>query len=278
MNDLATIPDLLGTSPADLIDRVADQPVATLDQARQRAERVRAGLDSYTRMRQDIADAYACRDWLALGYETWFAYLEGEYGPELRRLTRDERPAAVRDLRTQGMSTRQIAAATGVDARTVRRDLGQVGHDAPPAAVTGTDGKTYAATRPTTGHPPATGEADAQLAAGGTASEATTVASVAAGDNSPTGPAPAPVAELPREPDRSGPPPWDPEERRQHEENVRRIQAIDAAQRSAGRIVGDLQTAVLTIIAGYRYGETDLVTPDTIRELRAVIDTLEAEL
>jgi hypothetical protein len=147
------VPDLLGTAPADLIDRGAEQRPASADTARQRAERIRADLKSYTRMRQDIADAYACRDWAALGYESWFAYLEGEFGEQLQQLARDreQRPAAVRDLRTQGLSTRQIGAVTGVDPKTVRNDLdaaGQVGTDSPPdGKVIGSDGKSYPARR-----------------------------------------------------------------------------------------------------------------------------------
>lgn len=60
-------------------------------------------------------------------------------------------------------------------------------------------------------HLSATGEADARLDAAGptAASEAPIVAAVGAGDNSPTGPAPAPSAEHPRTPDRSGPDPLD---------------------------------------------------------------------
>lgn len=141
------VPDLLGTSPADLAQLDASAPVATLDEARGRAERIRAGLESYTQMRQDIADAYARRDWAALDYPTWFAYLEGEYGAELKRLTRDERRQAVTDLREQGLSKRAIAAAVGADEKTVRNDLSGAENSAPDS-VTGADGKTYPASRP----------------------------------------------------------------------------------------------------------------------------------
>lgn len=143
------VPDLLGTSPADLIDQTADQPTATPNTARQRAERIRTGLVSYTRMRQDIADAYACHDWIPLGHSTWFEYVEREFGDELRTLgrDRDERREAVRDLRGQGLSMRQIASATGVAQSTVRDDL-QVSGVHSPETVTGTDGKTYPAQRP----------------------------------------------------------------------------------------------------------------------------------
>lgn len=46
-------------------------------------------------------------------------------------------------MRGIGMSTRAIASATGDSPRTVRRAIDSGGAFAPPAPVTGTDGKTY---------------------------------------------------------------------------------------------------------------------------------------
>lgn len=142
------LPDLLGTSPSDLlIDPIS---WADLTTARQRAERIRTDLVTYSRMRQDIADAYAQRDWAALGYDSWYAYLDGEFGQELQQLarSREERQLAVGDLRGQGLSTRQIASVAGVDAKTVRNDLAELPAAAPAGKVVGSDGKTYPAKRP----------------------------------------------------------------------------------------------------------------------------------
>lgn len=148
MTDIAVqLPDLLGTSPADLLG-TGERHDSTLDEARKRAERLRAGIVRYSEMRQDIADAYACRDWLALDYQNWPAYVEGEFGEQLVLLARGERREAIGDLRGQGMSTRQIAKATGIAQTQVVRDLKQVNTEGSPAAVTGSDGKTYAATQP----------------------------------------------------------------------------------------------------------------------------------
>lgn len=148
------LPDLLGTAPADLIDRYGPElPPATKGEARACADRIRAGLDSYTRMRQDIADAYARRHWIALGYAGWFEYVEAEFGAELQKLSRDERPEAAHDLRSQGMSTRQIGHALGVSHTQANRDLAhadQVERNVPPEKVTGSDGKTYPAHRTST--------------------------------------------------------------------------------------------------------------------------------
>jgi hypothetical protein len=49
-------------------------------------------------------------------------------------------PASLREI---GMSTRAIAAATGNSRRTIQADAQDVAQIAPPAPITGTDGKTY---------------------------------------------------------------------------------------------------------------------------------------
>src|SRR5574342_105099 len=50
------------------------------------------------------------------------------------------------------------------------------------------------------------------------------------------------------EPERPRPPKWDPEERRQHELEVRRIQDIEAARRIAKTIVTEIQALVVTVV------------------------------
>jgi hypothetical protein len=159
------LPDLLGTAPSDLVPDVAD--FADAATAKMRAERIRAHLVTFTQMRQDIADAFAFRDWAALGYSSWYAYLTGEFGPELHQLARNraDRADTARALRLQGLSTRQIGGVLGVDAKTVRNDT--AGAETP-AAVTGADGKTYPASR-------------------GTQAEAGTPEVAASGDESPAG-------------------------------------------------------------------------------------------
>lgn len=144
------VPDLLGTAPADLIDRYSEAPVATRDVATRRAERIRAGVVAYAAMRQDIADAYAQRDWLALDYGSWHEYVQAEFGAELAKLARDDRREAVRDLRTQGLSIPQIASATGASTGTVHNDLKGFNSENLPKTITGSDGKSYPASRPST--------------------------------------------------------------------------------------------------------------------------------
>lgn len=272
--------ELLGTSPADLLDRV-EPPPSTPEEARRRAEKIRAGLVSYVQTRAAIAEAWARRDWKTLGYDSWEAYLGEEFGEELRRLTGDERREAVREFREQGMSTRAIAGAVKAGQSTVRDDLKAAevsGSTHLTTTVAGTDGKTYSAKKPVS---------DAALHAaekivndrigsgklirlvGGNLIDAESFdpAVHVRADDSATAP-----AELPR------PPKWDPEERRKHEEEVRRTQDIESARQYSKTIVTQVRSLVVTIVTGCRYGEKGLVTAEMIADLRKAIDLLEGEI
>jgi hypothetical protein len=261
----AAVPDLLGTSPADLLPTSGDdRHDSTPDEARQRADRLCAGIVGYAQMRQDIADAFACRDWLALGYDNWAAYVEGEFGELLAQLSRGERRQAVADLRGQGMSTRQIAGATGVSPMQVRRDLAQVGPDVPPATVTGKDGKDYASTRPA----PFPGPSDAAVAAPPVGPGATPAPAV----ESPT----APVA--PREP--VTPPPgspatWTPEQVEANRLEVERVRMIDRAQRKSRVLVTEIRGLINEVLAGVALGERGLITAEMVADIRKAVDQLE---
>lgn len=242
-----SVPDLLGTSPADLV-QYRDLPESTAAEAAARANRIRGRLDSYIAIRQDIADAYAARDWAALDYDSWAEYVLAEYGPELQRLARAEsrveRPVMVADLRSQGMSTRQIGAAVGVTEGTVRSDLAKVRSDYAPEAtptageakkaapvqperVTGADGKSYPAKR---------------------------------------------------EPKPEPPQPADPAIAEAREKAKQEARDRDAGRTWAARIVPDLQTAVVTIGIAMKLGEPDLITEEMVRQCREAVDLLEAML
>jgi len=80
------------------------------------------------------------------------------------------------------------------------------------------------------------------------------------------------------EPERPKPPKWDPEERRAHEEEVRRRQDIESARRTATTLVTTIRAEVLTVLAGYRLGERDLITQQDIADIRAVVDLLDKEI
>ena len=96
-----------------------------------------------------VVAAYQRRVWEPLGYGSWDSYCRAELGSTRLRLPAEEREEAVRSLRSAGLSTRAIAAATGQSDRTVRRDLAGAAHAAVadanprPEAVTGLNGKSY---------------------------------------------------------------------------------------------------------------------------------------
>ena len=108
----------------------------TAAEARAAVDAVRAGYDDLTAR---ITELWQRRAWIALGHESFEALCDAEL-PN-RQLLRLERQAAVGEMRSAGMSTRAIAAATGASHQTVMRDAG--GPSGPPGPITGLDGKTY---------------------------------------------------------------------------------------------------------------------------------------
>jgi hypothetical protein len=72
------------------------------------------------------AQAFLGCVWIPLGYETFDAYLVGEFGPNKLRLPRIERRAAVKEMRSIEMSIRAIALAVGCDKNTVLSDLAKM--------------------------------------------------------------------------------------------------------------------------------------------------------
>jgi hypothetical protein len=101
-----------------------------------------------------IRRIYAGRGHEALGYASWEAYVETEFGDLRARLTRADREFLHVEL-TKGeapLSRRAVAAVTGASPATVSRDArAQVSHGetpAAPAAVRGLDGKTYTCPEP----------------------------------------------------------------------------------------------------------------------------------
>lgn len=122
----------------------ADIVIASRSEAEDRAERIRTALSVSWDL---IKDAWKAFDWRALGYPSWDAYCDGEFGTSRIRLPREERREVVSSMREIGMSTRAIASATGTSQSTVDRTIssdpnGSVGE------VTGVNGKTYSSSQP----------------------------------------------------------------------------------------------------------------------------------
>ncbi|MGV9891703.1 hypothetical protein [Streptomyces sp. NPDC003395] len=120
-----------------------DIALATEEQARTLTDRIKVAVEGTWLL---IQEAYTSRAWAALGYATWDAYCNAEFGTARLRLPREERQEVVASLRESGMSLRAISSATGTSPATVMRDSRV--SDETPDVVVGTDGGTYAATRP----------------------------------------------------------------------------------------------------------------------------------
>ena len=121
-----------------------DHAASTYADARARIDRIAAHVAASA---QDIIDAHANRDWIALGYDSWNELCEAEFRGAVIGLPRAERREAVRQMSEAGMSTRAIGGALGVGVATVSRDReettvpnGTV--DDQPREVIGLDGKT----------------------------------------------------------------------------------------------------------------------------------------
>ncbi len=132
--ELATVAD---------VAEAGDVPISTLEEARARADRIRVGIGVVAGLQEDIVTAYQRRDWAQLDYGTWEEYVAGEFGGHHVRLPRPQRQEIVARLHEEGLSTRAIGVALGVDQRTVRRDLPAETDTVP---VVGVDGKSYTAT------------------------------------------------------------------------------------------------------------------------------------
>lgn len=114
-----------------LVNAETGELIATMtpDEAREVTDRIRTALGVTWEL---VVDAYKRRAWAAMGYPSWDAYTEAEFGGTRLRLPREEREQVVASLRESGMSIRAIASATGHSVNTVAKDL-QVSHSETPA-------------------------------------------------------------------------------------------------------------------------------------------------
>ena len=106
---------------------------------------VDAWVDAYPA--ETVLALWEAQAWKMLDYPSWEALCDARGWTKRVALPRPERREVVATLRQEGMSTRAIAAATGVSYDTVQRDLRSEG-DRNLSPVVGTDGKTYQPTQP----------------------------------------------------------------------------------------------------------------------------------
>ncbi|HZM83744.1 MAG TPA: hypothetical protein VFC19_49125 [Candidatus Limnocylindrales bacterium] len=238
----------------------------TAEQARTLTDGIRARVADLLPF---IKQAYEGRADQALGYATWHEYCMAELSGIRIPLT--DRPAAVAELRQNGMSTRAIGSALGIGQTQVVRDLSRLntnGSVDQPERVVSLDGRGRPAVmpeRPTSEPVPAPVEMPARqdvadaIVAG--------IEQNLNGHNSSK-----PDVERPK------PPAWDPEERKAHEEEVLLRQDIEAARRGAETLVTDVRALIFTVLHGSRRGAQGLVTAEMIADLRKAVDLLEGEI
>lgn len=122
-----------------------DAAALSFDEATELTESIRA---SVADIEQKVVRAFFGRVWVAMDYESWDEYVQGEFKSAPLALPREDRRVQVASLRQQGLSLRAIASATGVDHKTVKNDLDSGGEFSPPGRTIGADGKDYPASQP----------------------------------------------------------------------------------------------------------------------------------
>lgn len=128
--------------------------VMTESEATQTTARIKLLLSTITETTEKVVGliekAEAGRAWEVLGYPSWTAYVAAEFAESLAGLQRAERIPVVQKLSGTGMSTRSIAAVTGVSVGTVHSDVNASGVQSLNTSIAevgdatiGTDGKSY---------------------------------------------------------------------------------------------------------------------------------------
>ena len=104
----------------DLFPAIKDRDTLCAQYARDITEKIRAGLEGVFQL---IKVAYCGQAWSALGYASWDAYIQSEFGHLYLRPPREEREEIIGSLRDAGMSIRAIATATQLSRGTVSNEL-----------------------------------------------------------------------------------------------------------------------------------------------------------
>lgn len=84
--------------------------------------------------------------WRTLGYTSWSAMREAEYGGAAFMVPAKQRPELVARIRAKGLTQREVADTAGVTDATVRRDLNRQMSDEAPESITNSRGQQRPAT------------------------------------------------------------------------------------------------------------------------------------
>jgi hypothetical protein len=84
---------------------------------------VKRAKQSLEKAAEEIVWQVEMQAWRTLGYSSWNAMREAEYGEAAFMVPRKDRPELVGRMRRAGLTQQEIAATAGVTERTVRSDL-----------------------------------------------------------------------------------------------------------------------------------------------------------
>ena len=127
---------LVNTNTGEFVAEVI--PALTYDEARALTDEIN---NDTLQASIKVAQAWQGQAWKPLGYKSWEDYADAEL--PLLGSNQANRHVLLVSLRNVGMSTRAIAAVTGLHHSTIARGVANATPE-----ITGTDGKTYPATRP----------------------------------------------------------------------------------------------------------------------------------
>lgn len=116
--------------------------VITSDDVRASIARAKRGLE---RAAEEIVWQIEREAWRTLGYSSWGAMREAEYGGAAFMVPAKSRPEIVARIRAKGLTQKEIAETAGVDPATVSRDLANAS-SGQPAAITNARGQQRPAT------------------------------------------------------------------------------------------------------------------------------------
>lgn len=124
----------------------------TVADVRASIKRAKASLEKAA---EEIVWQIEMEGWRTLGYSSWDAMREAEYGEAAFMVPRKQRPELVARMRAKGLTQQEIANTAGVSQRTISGDLNSNSANDPEAVATITNSRgqerpaTYARTEPT---------------------------------------------------------------------------------------------------------------------------------
>lgn len=120
-------------------------PLRLITQADVRAS-IRRAKSNLEKAAEEIVWQIEMEAWRTLGYRSWDAMREAEYGDAAFMVPRRQRPELVGRMRAAGLTQKQIAETAGVAETTIRNDLNRTFADEEPVVITNARGQQRPAT------------------------------------------------------------------------------------------------------------------------------------